>query len=214
MRTLTIVGLSLLACSPLSGENIAELDLMLSACEVCHGSRGQGKPEQEAPALAGQISQYLSRQLAGFRDGRRGGHPADLPGATMSGASVGMSDEQIQALASHYARLPAVTRSTDNRAGTADANANIYREACGHCHGDRGEGYPALGAPRLNILGADYLRQQIDSYASGQRGTERDADLQSLWMYDIASHRGDREILERAIDFIAVDGSEDSEQSH
>lgn len=207
MRKLTILGFGLLACSPLFGEEATELELMLSACAGCHGSQGQGNSEQGAPALAGQLSEYLSRQLAGFRDGRRGGHPADLSGADMSGASVGMSDEQIQALASHYAQMPPPVDSDRAPTDQADADGEIYRNACGHCHGENGEGYAALGAPRLDILSAAYLRRQMDSYASGRRGVDPDADLQSLWMHDVAAHEGNREILERAIDYIAVDGN-------
>lgn len=218
MRTLTLLGLSLLACSPLHAEDTAELDPLISACAGCHGSQGEGNAELGAPALAGQLTQYLARQLSGFRDGRRGGHPADLGGGTMSGASVGMSDEQIQALSSYYAQLPALT--SNGREAPPDASPNtarrkqdgeIYREVCGHCHGQDGEGFPAMGAPRLDILDAAYLRRQMDSYASGQRGSEQDDDLQSVWMHDVAAHDGDREILQRAIDHIAVDGYRDTE---
>lgn len=218
MRTLTLLGLSLLACSPLLAEDAAELDPLISACAGCHGGHGEGSAELGAPALAGQLSQYLARQLSGFRDGRRGGHPADLGGGTMSGASVGMSDEQIQALSSYYAQLPALT-STGREApsdpespkpGRRAQDGEIYRDVCGHCHGQDGEGYPAMGAPRLDILDAAYLRRQMDSYASGQRGSEQDDDLQSVWMHDVAAHDGDREILQRAIDYIAVDGYRDT----
>ncbi len=41
--------------------------------------------------------------------------------------------------------------------------------ACNSCHGARGEGQPAERAPRLAGLGAAYLRQQLEAYASGAR---------------------------------------------
>lgn len=212
MRTLAVTGWLLLAGQGLHAEEPFELDPVVAACAECHGSDGRGNPALETPALAGQLSSYLSRQLAGFRDGRRGGHPADLGGATMSEASVGMSDEQIQALADYYARLPAMLPQEDALAskptGTRSSmDEALYRDACSHCHGESGEGHADMGAPRLDMLTVAYLRRQMDSFASGQRGMHRDDDLQALWMHDIAAHDGDREVLDGAIRFIAVDGA-------
>lgn len=204
MNRLLALGVCLAISAPLSALDNRELESLLTACAACHGDTGEGDREQGAPALAGQQAGYLARQLQGFRDGRRGGHPADLAGASMSGASVGMSDEQVHALASHYAQLPVKPRPELDTAD-GDPAGEVYREACGHCHGDRGEGYASLGAPRLDTLTADYLHQQMDNFATGQRGADGNDDLQSLWMQAIASHEGDREVLEQAINYIAAD---------
>jgi cytochrome c553 len=41
--------------------------------------------------------------------------------------------------------------------------------ACQACHGDRGEGSPAVHAPRIAGQSADYLKKQLDDFASGTR---------------------------------------------
>ncbi|AOE85690.1 c-type cytochrome [Pseudomonas sp. TCU-HL1] len=43
-------------------------------------------------------------------------------------------------------------------------------QTCAACHGDRGQGNPALGAPRLAGQQADYLLQQLHGFKEGRRG--------------------------------------------
>ena len=43
-------------------------------------------------------------------------------------------------------------------------------QTCAACHGDRGQGNPALGAPRLAGQQADYLLQQLQGFKEGRRG--------------------------------------------
>jgi cytochrome c553 len=43
-------------------------------------------------------------------------------------------------------------------------------ELCSNCHGARGEGNAAVGAPRLAGQPAHYLARQLDGYADGRRG--------------------------------------------
>lgn len=56
---------------------------LYSGCASCHGSRGEGTPELDAPRIAGQHNWYLKAQLFKFRNGVRGAHPEDRPGAQM-----------------------------------------------------------------------------------------------------------------------------------
>jgi cytochrome c oxidase subunit 2 len=46
--------------------------------------------------------------------------------------------------------------------------------ACGACHGQRGEGNPAMNAPKLAGQGDWYLRRQIINYQQGIRGSHKD----------------------------------------
>ena len=43
------------------------------------------------------------------------------------------------------------------------------RQACFTCHGITGAGQAATGTPALAGLDADYLKRQLDDYASGLR---------------------------------------------
>jgi cytochrome c oxidase subunit 2 len=60
---------------------------LYQTCAVCHGARGQGNWNSNAPRLAGMSDWYLVRQLQLFRSEdrqtRRGGHPDDIYGDQM-----------------------------------------------------------------------------------------------------------------------------------
>lgn len=43
-------------------------------------------------------------------------------------------------------------------------------QTCAACHGDRGQGNPALGAPRLAGQQPDYLLLQLQGFKAGRRG--------------------------------------------
>ncbi|MCO6057637.1 c-type cytochrome [Pseudomonas sp. MOB-449] len=56
-------------------------------------------------------------------------------------------------------------------AATLHAQADLAPlQTCAACHGDRGQGNPALGAPRLAGQQADYLLQQLQGFKAGRRG--------------------------------------------
>ncbi len=50
------------------------------------------------------------------------------------------------------------------------AEAAAGSETCAACHGEQGQGDPALGAPRLAGQQPDYLLRQLHAFKSGQRG--------------------------------------------
>lgn len=52
------------------------------------------------------------------------------------------------------------------------ANGKALYTSCGACHGTKGEGNPALGAPNIAGMDAWYLKVQLENYASGKRGTK------------------------------------------
>jgi cytochrome c553 len=51
--------------------------LYFQHCEGCHGSSGQGNPDQAVPKIGGQHYEYLRRQIYGAIDGRRPAFPPD-----------------------------------------------------------------------------------------------------------------------------------------
>ena len=57
-------------------------------------------------------------------------------------------------------------------ASTADAKGKSLYVSCAACHGSRGEGNPALGAPTIAGMDAWYLKTQLDNFASGKRGSK------------------------------------------
>ncbi len=63
-------------------------------CAYCHGSKGEGRPNMNAPRLAGQDDWYLARQLRNFSEGIRGGHPRDYYGKQMGFMADILADDR------------------------------------------------------------------------------------------------------------------------
>jgi len=148
---------------------------LFAACVACHGARAEGNPAVGAPALAGQSSSYLQRQLRNFGAGLRGTHKEDVYGAQMRAANQAVlrDDRSIVAVATYIARLP---KSVPARPAKFDARNgnNLYQGKCGACHGGKAEGNEALSAPRLAGLDAAYMRRQFGHFKRGVRGVHPD----------------------------------------
>ena len=71
------------------GRNLA------AACAICHGTDGRAVTKDLVP-LAGLSKEYIVRQLADFRDGKR-------PATVMHQIAKGYTDPQIDALAAWFA---------------------------------------------------------------------------------------------------------------
>lgn len=67
---------------------------LYQSCVACHGARGQGNAELQAPALASRSDWYLLTQLRNFKAGLRGTDSRDVPGAQMRAISSTLSDDQ------------------------------------------------------------------------------------------------------------------------
>lgn len=72
------------------------------ACSACHGPAGVGNAAALYPRVAGQHAQYSATALREYRDGKRGG---TVQASMMSQVAQGLSDEEIEALASYMSGL-------------------------------------------------------------------------------------------------------------
>lgn len=143
---------------------------LYGVCVACHGADGAGNVALNAPALAGQDSAYLERQLANYRSGLRGMKAEDSLGQQMRAMAMTLpSDQAVADVSAYIGSLPVVasapTVEFDQRNG-----ANQYNAACGACHGGQAQGNTALNAPRLAGLDAAYLERQYDNFGAGLRG--------------------------------------------
>jgi cytochrome c553 len=79
-----------------SGETIGTPPAVVQTCAACHGTDGVGiLPEY--PTLAGQHADYIERALKDYRSGKR-------QNAIMNGFAGQLSDADIKAVATHFAR--------------------------------------------------------------------------------------------------------------
>lgn len=69
-------------------------------CVQCHGPSGEGVGGS-FPALAGQSAEYISNQLAAWRNGERNNDPMHL----MSDIAKNLTDKEIASVAAYFSRL-------------------------------------------------------------------------------------------------------------
>ncbi len=86
--------------------NVEEGKAAYRVCQDCHGSKGEGSKDLNAPKLVNQHDWYLIRQLNSFKEGLRGTHHEDIYGMQMRPMSENFpDDETITNLVSYIATL-------------------------------------------------------------------------------------------------------------
>jgi cytochrome c oxidase subunit 2 len=73
--------------------NVAHGRKVYETCAACHGTRGEGNAQLQAPALASRSDWYLVTQLANYRDGLRGADERDPYGAQMRAIAATLTDD-------------------------------------------------------------------------------------------------------------------------
>lgn len=165
-----LVSLGVQWIAPQAG---AATEPLYQPCIACHGDAAQGNVALGAPALAGQDSAYLVRQLQHFKSGVRGSDPRDSQGAQMRAMALPLSDDAMLQLAQYLSALPQPV-PTGTAAGDLKNGNNFYHAKCGACHGGKAEGNPGLNAPGLAWLDAAYLERQFHNFQLGVRGAHAD----------------------------------------
>ena len=156
------------AADPNAGERL------YAPCIACHGAAGEGNDALGSPALAGQSTAYLTRQLENFRSGIRGATPGDTGGAQMRPMATTLTDDTaIENVVAFIATLPEPTH-TATVAGNAENGSKQFISKCGACHGGKAEGNDALNSPRLTNLSNDHIVLQVQKFQSRLRGAHVD----------------------------------------
>jgi cytochrome c553 len=169
-----------------------------AVCAACHTADGsRGSPAN--PILAGQHPEYLMKQLAEFKAGKR-------KNAVMQGFAATLSDEDMRNVAYFYASKSAKPGFAKVKASVA-LGEKIWRggiadravPACAACHGPTGAGLPAQ-YPRLGGQHADYTEAQMLAFRSNAQGSGGRGN--SVQMSGVAAKMNDTEI-KAVSDYIA-----------
>ena len=67
---------------------------LYAACASCHGAKGTGNAQLQAPALAARSDWYLVTQLKNFQAGLRGADARDTYGAQMRAVVAALPDDK------------------------------------------------------------------------------------------------------------------------
>ena len=181
------------AAAPAAKPDLAKGQAVALVCAACHTADGsRGSPAN--PILAGQHPEYLVKQLAEFKAGKR-------KNAIMSGLATTLSDDDMKNVAAFYASKSAKPGFAKDKA-LVTLGEKIYRggiaekavPACAACHGPSGAGMPAQ-YPRMGGQHGDYTEAQMVAFRSGARAN-------SVQMVTIAAKLSDREI-KAVSDYIA-----------
>jgi cytochrome c553 len=152
---------------PVPVEKSAVAQITSTVCAACHGADGNSVISLN-PKLAGQHPEYLMKQLAEFKSGKRAN-------AVMSGMAAMLSDEDMKGVATYFSSQSLVLgKAKANGAGSL--GEKIYRggiaatnvPACAACHGAAGAGLPKQ-FPRLGGQHADYTLAQLRTFRTGER---------------------------------------------
>ena len=159
--------------------------LFNGVCSSCHGAEGNaGAPIY--PKLAQQHPEYLAKQLAEFKSGKRAN-------AVMSGFAAGLSEDDMRNIAAYLSTTKAKAGFAKDKE-LSTLGEKIYRggiaerqiPACAGCHSPNGAGIPSQ-FPRLSGQHAEYTVSQLTQFRDGVRKN-------SLQMSQVAAKLNDREI--------------------
>jgi cytochrome c553 len=161
-------------------------------CAACHAADGNSIAPAN-PKIAGQIPEYLHKQLVDFKP-QAGKKPA-RESPIMMGMVANLSEADMKSLAAFYAG------QTLKPAAAADKNLaalgqKIWRggnsasgvPACAGCHGPAGAGIPAQ-YPRIAGQYAEYIAAQLKAFKEGARANDPNG-----MMRGVTARMTDREI--------------------
>ncbi|HWX64834.1 MAG TPA: c-type cytochrome [Rhodanobacter sp.] len=149
-------------------------------CMACHGDDGGGQAAAGNPRLAGLDADYLQKQLDDFASGTRAS-------AVMQATATALGEDERQALAMYYSKLPlppvptkpSMPLPSANSVGAELATRGRWASnvpACVQCHGPAGVGVGAHFPP-LAGQPATYIVAQLKAW---QRGARHNDPLQLM----------------------------------
>ena len=169
-------------------------------CAGCHGEYGQGDKSGEYPRVAGQPTDYISKQLYLFQDRSRPNmamvehvEERQMPPQDIADISTYLNrislptrlppaneeDPDFDA----YQRLLQSERvmQIPRAEGDIDKGKKLYNKECRSCHGREAEGIEKDNSPMLAGQYTNYLWRQVDKYLNKIRiHDEEDPDEELL----------------------------------
>lgn len=158
-----------------------------AVCIGCHGPDGNS-PELPAgteqwPKLAGQMPEYIAKQILDFKAGRR-------KNEQMSPLATSVAEVDIADIAAFFATQPLKPAAAADKSQLA-LGEKIFMAgkgrpsavaACVGCHGTKGEGQrawndsyktaPTILAPAVGGQHASYVAKQLKGFRDGTRGND------------------------------------------
>jgi cytochrome c553 len=163
------------AKTALKGDAAKGQQIAAGVCAACHGPDGNSMVPAN-PILAGQIQDYMIKQLREFKPA--GGNPPARNSPIMNGMAMTISDEDVPHVTAWFASQTMKPSAAKDDKLVA-AGQKLWRAgdmakgipACAGCHGAAGAGLPAQ-YPRLAGQYADYTEAQLKAFRAGDRAND------------------------------------------
>lgn len=205
MAVVAALCLAALPASTDAAGNVALGQQKAAACMACHGADGNSialpAPAEPWPRLAGQVPEYIIKQVTDFKAGRR-------TNEQMSPQADAVLLVDVPDIAAFFAAQKETKDEGSVAADQLALGAKLFNQgkgrpqvvpACKGCHGASGAGnpnwrefmsvQPALLAPAIGSQHANYLVKQLKAYRDGSRSNDP-----AQVMRNIAARLSDQEI--------------------
>jgi cytochrome c553 len=153
--------------APTTAADLARAEeIVQGKCFICHGAEGESS-SPVFPRLAGQHAQYVARQLADYKSGKR-------ISSTMRPMVEDLNEADFKALGAYFeSRKPLKHAVEDSELAQMGRfiflRGNPYSgvAACSGCHGPKGNGTESL--PRVAGQHAQYTENQLKAFNKRER---------------------------------------------
>jgi len=164
---------------PAKGQPIAA-----GVCAACHGADGNSLIPVN-PSLAGQVPEYIAKQIMDFRPSADG-KPPMRANPIMNGMAMAVQPDDIKHVAAWFASQTLKPATAKDEKLVA-AGQKLWRggdiakgiPACAGCHGAAGAGLPAQ-FPRLAGQYADYTEAQLKAFRAGDRANDAEKVMRTI----------------------------------
>jgi cytochrome c553 len=152
-------------------------------CAACHGPDGNS-PTPANPKLAGQIQEYLQKQLTNFKPAS--GSKPERENPIMGGMAAPLSADDMHDVAAYFAQQTPKSGAAKNK-DSIDLGRRLWRAgdatrglpACASCHGATGAGVPSQ-FPRLAGQFAEYTENQLKAFRAGTRANDANRAMRTI----------------------------------
>jgi cytochrome c553 len=152
-------------------------------CAACHGPDGNSTTSAN-PKLAGQVQEYLQKQLANFKPAS--GKKAERENPIMAGMAAPLSTDDMRNVAAYYARQTPKPGAAKGKEAL-ELGRRVWRAgdtsrglpACAGCHGATGAGIPSQ-FPRLAGQYAEYTENQLKAFRTGTRANDPSRTMRAI----------------------------------
>jgi sulfide dehydrogenase cytochrome subunit len=168
---LAAVSINLAAAVPALAADVATL---AEQCAACHGKNG-ASTESSIPIIGGYSAKYLVESMKNFKKKVRTCAEVTIPSGPKKGTKSDMckvladlGDDDMEALARHFAAQRFVRAKQPFDAAKAAKGAPVYKLRCEKCHENNGAS-PEEDNGILAGQWTPYLRDQLAGFRAGKR---------------------------------------------